>query len=117
MSSLIQFDWIDIFFTSNSDTHSLDRDDWHKGTRVLCAEGFSCDNFVQGGIHLTNGAFLPTSILKEVTATEEGYHSGAINWNFVFSATKEMWDVEQERLYNLSYTPLYSRKIGEKNIS
>ena len=31
-----------------------------------------------GGIHLTNPAFLPTALLKELSATEDQFYSGNI---------------------------------------
>ena len=78
----------------------------------MCKEGFNCDMIVKGGIHLTNGAYLPTNIIKEVTATEEGYHSGAINWNFLFSASHDKLNTEQDRIYKQVYHTLYLNKTG-----
>ena len=59
--------------------------------------------YVTGGIHMTNSAFLPTAILKELTATESGYYNGFVNTAFLFNMTIEEMEEEQERLYNLHY--------------
>lgn len=52
------------------------------GGRLNCLrgreDGCKAKPTVKGGIHLTNGAFLPTSMIKEFTATEEGYYSAAV---------------------------------------
>ena len=53
------------------------------GERLNCLRGK--DNgcaekpMVKGGIHLTNSAFLPTSLIKEFSATEEGYYSASVS--------------------------------------
>ena len=53
-----------------------------KGGRLNCLngrdDGCVVKPIVKGGIHLTNSAFLPTSLIKEFTATEEGYYSAAV---------------------------------------
>ena len=84
------------------------------GKRIQChkTEYSNCSHVVKGGIHLTNGAYLPTNLLKEFTATEEAYYSGAINWNFLFSANTEMLNKEQDRLYKLQYRPMFLDRIG-----
>ena len=52
------------------------------GGRLDCLQGKGeeCQEklMVKGGIHLTNSAFLPTSLIKEFTATEEGYYSASV---------------------------------------
>ena len=52
------------------------------GERLNCLPGRAdgCLNkpMVKGGIHLTNSAFLPTSLIKEFSATEEGYYSASV---------------------------------------
>ena len=90
----------------------------YEGQRLICREqrDTNCSNALVGGIHLTHGASLPTSILKEFTATEEGYYSGAINWNFVFTADLDLWNVEQDRLYNMVYRPMFLDKTGLKHV-
>ena len=74
----------------------------YEGQRISCIKE-QCKDSLKGGIHLTNGAYLPTSILKDFTATEEAYYSGAVNWDFVFTAGLEQWNTEQQYLYNLTY--------------
>ena len=67
---------------------------------------------VKGGIHLTNGAFLPTSLIKEFTATEEGYYSASVNWNYLVAASLRELNLEQSRLYDQVYRPLYNNRLG-----
>ena len=90
----------------------------YQGQREICRNNensdFNCNMAIIGGTHLTNGAFLPTSILKEVTATEEDYYKGAVNWEFVFSASQQDWNVEQQRLYDLTYRPMFLQFLGHK---
>ena len=59
--------------------------------------------YVTGGIHLTNSAFLPTALLKELTATEGGYYNGFVNLAFLFDMTVKEMEEEQERLYTHHY--------------
>jgi hypothetical protein len=40
--------------------------------------------YVAGGLQMTNAAFIPTALLKELTATEDNFYSGFINTNFLF---------------------------------
>ena len=53
------------------------------GERLNCLRGREdgCleKPMVKGGIHLTNSAFLPTSLIKEFSATEEGYYSASVS--------------------------------------
>ena len=52
------------------------------GERLNClpgrADGCQKKPMVKGGIHLTNSAFLPTSLIKEFSATEEDYYSSSV---------------------------------------
>jgi len=59
------------------------------------------ENYVLGGTHLTKPAFLPSAILKELSATEKGWYPGLVNMGFLLKATKEDLDREQAALYNL----------------
>ena len=59
------------------------------------------DKYVQGGIHMTNPAFLPTAILKELSATEDNFYTGFLNTAYLLSMSKEDLDSEQENLYNM----------------
>jgi len=45
-------------------------------------------NFVLGGAHLSAEAFLPTRILKELSATEKGFHPGIVNIRFLLDASQ-----------------------------
>ena len=56
------------------------------------------DRYVAGGLHMTNTAFIPTAMLKEITATET---RGLLEYNFINTLTLEDLDVAQDDLYNL----------------
>merc|ERR1719468_1108685 len=85
------------------------------GQRLGCNEAesdHSCGHSLRGGVHLTNGAFLPNTILKEFTATEENYYAGSVNWNLLFSAdtSRQTLNLEQDRIYKLQYRPMFLDK-------
>ena len=65
-----------------SSSSLLSRQQQQMGERLNCLPGRAdgCLNkpMVKGGIHLTNSAFLPTSLIKEFSATEEGYYSASV---------------------------------------
>ena len=50
---------------------------------------------------MTNSAFMPLAILKELSATEDDYYGGYINAAYLLNMTKDDVDKEQERYYNL----------------
>ena len=58
---------------------------------------------IRGGIHLTAPAFLPASILKEMTATEEQFYQGKVNFEYLLSAGLEDLRLEQHRLQTFFY--------------
>ena len=74
----------------------------------------SSGQFVSGGIHMTNSAFLPTALLKELTATEDDFYSGFINTDFLFSMTAEELDTEQDRLYRMDYQQCFAQLLDKK---
>ena len=60
--------------------------------------------YVAGGIHMTTGAFIPTTLLKELTATEHDfYNSSSINLPYLLTMTSADMALEQKRIYNLTY--------------
>jgi len=71
-------------------------------SREACRE-----NYVMGGVHLTNPALLVNRILKELTATEDTFYGGYVNTNYLFSMTEEDADQEQEKLYRLHGRPCW----------
>ena len=56
------------------------------------------DKYVAGGLHMTSTAFLPASMLKELTATET---RGFVSDDFIDTVTLEDLELEQADLYNL----------------
>jgi len=67
--------------------------------------------YVSGGMHLTNAAYLPAAILKELTATENGYYNGFVNIEFLFNMTVGEMEEEQERLYSHHYRSCWAKDI------
>ena len=62
---------------------------------------------VRGGIHLTAPAFLPTAILKEMTATEDQFYPGRVNFQYLLSAGLEDLRLEQHRLQTFFYKGIW----------
>ena len=56
------------------------------------------DKYVAGGLHMTSSAYIPASMLKELTATET---RGYVSDEFLETVTLEDLEVEQADLYNL----------------
>ena len=67
---------------------------------------------VGGGIHLTHGAFLPTTIIKEISASEEDIFAASVHWEFLFTATSKELDREQTRIYEGFYRPYEKSFLG-----
>ena len=58
---------------------------------------------VTGGFHMSNNAFLPTSLLKEMTASEDNFYNGNIHLEYLLNMDLEDMAIEQQRLYNFYY--------------
>ena len=67
---------------------------------------------IRGGVHLTAPAFLPTALLKEMTATEEQFYKASLNFGYLFSAGLEDLRLEQRRLQSFYYKSMYRDKFG-----
>ena len=67
---------------------------------------------VSGGIHLTRGAFLPTTIIKDFSASEDVFFTGAVNWDFLLTATLKQLNEEQRRVYDGFYRPFEKFALG-----
>ena len=67
---------------------------------------------ITGGIHLTHGAFLPTTIIKDFSASEEDFFLGAVNWAFLLTATLQQLNLEQRRIYEGFYRPFEQIALG-----
>ena len=68
---------------------------------------------VRGGLHLTAPAFLPSALLKEMTATEEQFYRASLNWGYLLRAGLEDLRLEQHRLETFFYKPMYRDKFGD----
>ena len=67
---------------------------------------------ITGGIHLTRGAFLPTTIIKDFSASEDVFFVGAVNWDFLLTATLQQLNEEQRRVYDGFYRPFEKFALG-----
>ena len=63
--------------------------------------------YLTGGFHMTNNAFLPTSLLKEMTNTEDNFYNGNINLNHLLYMNLKDMSLEQERLYTFYYRQMW----------
>ena len=86
----------------------------HSGRRLfyLDLEG----KYVDGGIHMKSPAFIPTFLLKELTATEDDYFNSAINIPYLLSMDMADMMLEQQRLSTLSYHQMWRDALGEQII-
>ena len=57
--------------------------------------------YISGGIHMTNIAYMPLAILKELSATEDDFYGGYINSAYLLNMTLEDINSEQNRYFNL----------------
>ena len=71
------------------------------GDRLLAELNGRREKYIRGGIHLTNHAFLPEAILKELTNTEDNFYPGFINIAYLLSMGLSDLDKEQDNLYNM----------------
>ena len=67
---------------------------------------------ISGGIHLTRGSYLPTTIIKDFSASEEDFFVGSVNWDFLLSATVQQLNEEQRRVYDGFYRPFEKVTLG-----
>ena len=68
---------------------------------------------LEGGVHLTHTSYLPNSIIKELTATENDYYSQAtVNFNYLFTASVDVLNLEQRRAYDLYYRQYFDSFRG-----
>ena len=71
------------------------------GGRLMTELNDRRDKNVLGGIHMTNHAFLPSNILKELTATEDNFYAGFINTAYLLEMNVQDMDEEQNNLYTM----------------
>ena len=70
--------------------------------------GGPVERYVTGGIHMTGNAFVATTFLKDLTATE---YSGKIKLELLMNMTLEDIDNVQEDTYNLGYSPRWKNMM------
>ena len=84
----------------------------HNGVRDGIMNLSQKRRMVSGGIHLTRGAFLPTTIIKDFSASEDVFFTGAVNWDFLLTATLKQLNEEQRRVYDGFYRPFEKFALG-----
>ena len=65
---------------------------------------------------MTSNAFLPTAILKELTATEADFYNGFINLEYMLSMSLADMALEQKRLYTQYYRPMWAEAMDPVEI-
>ena len=81
-------------------SNEASREEWF-GDRLTSVLNRQKEKYISGGIHMTNHAFLPEAILKELTATEDNYFTGFVNTAYLLSMDLDDLNREQENLYNM----------------
>ena len=71
--------------------------------------------YVGGGVHMTSTAFIPTSLLKELTATEDDFFNRSINIPYLLIMNITDLLVEQQRMYTLAYKHMWKDSLGENS--
>ena len=64
---------------------------------------------------MTSTAFIPTSLLKELTATEDDFFNRSINIPYLLSMNITDMLVEQQRMYTLAYKHMWKDSLGENS--
>ena len=78
----------------------VDKDNGLGGRLMTKLDGRQ-QKYIRDGIHMTNPAFLPLAIIKELTATEDNFYTGFINIAYLMSMDLTDLDDEQDNLYNM----------------
>jgi len=81
-----------------------------EGRRLLTEYAGPRDHYVLGGVHLTNLAFLPNALLKEITATE---YKRKITSFYNNHFTLADLDEHQMMVYNLDTKSFWKSKVDE----
>ena len=64
-------------------------------------------HYIQGGIHMTANSFVPTTLLKDLTATE---YVGALDLETLEEMTLEDFNSLQDYNYNLNYSETFKKR-------
>ena len=84
----------------------------HIGKRLLVDfPEMPVEKYISGGIHLTNPAFMPQALLKELTATEDNFYGGYINSAYLLSLTLEDINAEQQRYFQLDGKDCWRKSV------
>ena len=67
---------------------------------------------ISGGVHMTSSAFIPTFLLKELTATEDDFYDSSVNLPFLLSMDMADMDREQRRVHSLYYKQMWKDALG-----
>ena len=50
--------------------------------------------------------------MQELSATEEQFYPGRVNWQYLLSMDSEDVDTEQQRAHDFFYKPVFSHMFG-----
>ena len=50
---------------------------------------------------------------QEISASEEQFYPGRINWQYLLSLEREDVDTEQARVHDFYYKPMFIKKFGK----
>ena len=64
---------------------------------------------------MTSSAFIPTFLLKELTATEDDYFDSSVNLPFLLSMNMADMELEQRRVHSLYYKQMWKDDLGHIN--
>ena len=67
--------------------------------------------YVSGGLHMKSSAYIPTFLLKDLTATEDDYFGSSVNLPYFFSMDQADLALEQVRVYSLSYRMMWQEAL------
>ena len=81
-------------------SNETSREDWF-GDRLTSVLNMQKEKYISEGIQMTNYAFLPEAILKELPATEDNNFTGFVNTTYLLSMDLADLNREQESLYNM----------------
>ena len=52
------------------------------------------------------------NVMQELSATEEQFYPGRVNWQYLLSMDREDVDTEQQRAHDFFYKPVFSHMFG-----
>ena len=57
------------------------------------------------------------NVMQELSATEEQFYPGRVNWQYLLSMDREDVDTEQQRAHDFFYKPVFSHMFGTSTLT